>query len=244
MAKRQSLNPLREQLSILVERANAQVKAINKAHKKSRAVDEAKRTLVNQRSRKKDKNLFRSDLKTRKEINREFARVQAFLGDYTSTVEGAKKWKSDLTDLRGAFGGQWEATNGHHYDSSRIDDETAKKAFDMYKRIIEAAGGWERAVGFAQNKESLIGYGSETLITNIYDMFVNKVYEIDENGEKNYERAIFNRAMDMVTKGMNMYEEMSKRQVSGYDYGALFDDEDAVSRRNFYSWRRKYREGI
>ena len=46
MAKRQSLNPLREQLSILVERANAQVKAINKAHKKSRAVDEAKRTIL------------------------------------------------------------------------------------------------------------------------------------------------------------------------------------------------------
>ena len=240
---RTSLNPLREQLQTLVELANAKhqmIKEYNenarKNHKEeifSRAVNEAIRTLKNQSSRADEDTLFRANLKTRRQINREFARVHTFLGDYTSNIEGAKNFDTDLTTLKGAFGGQWETQTGERFDTSRVDKEIAKMAFKTYRNIVEEVGGWERAVGMFQGKENLIGYGSETLITNIYDMYLH----LDEFTEQD----IYNRAREMVKEGIDTYEAMSKKQVSGYDYGIVFDDETAKSRRAFYTWKHKYK---
>ena len=244
-----SLNPLREQLQTLVELANAKHQAIkeynenaSKNHKKeivSRAVNEAIRTLKKQSSRADEDTLFRANLKTRKQINREFARVHAFLGDYTSTIEGAKTFDTDLTTLKGAFGGQWEAQTGERFDTTRVDKELAKMAFRTYRNIVEEAGGWERAVGMFQGKESLIGYGSETLITNIYDMYVN-MEQFSNNPDK-AEEMIMNRAREMVLEGIDTYEAMAKKQVLGYDYGIIFDDETAQNRRAFYTWKHKFK---
>ena len=172
-------------------------------------------------------------MKTRKQINREFARVHAFLGDYTSSVEGSENFETDLTTLKGAFGGEWQAKTGENFDTSRVDKEIAKKTFEIYRKTVESAGGWERAVGMFQGKESLIGYGSENLITNIYDMLLHP-----ENFD---EEAIMVRARELVQEGIDAYEEMSKRQVSGYDYGIMFDDETAQSRRAFYTWKHKFK---
>lgn len=233
---RVSLNPLRDQLKVLVDQANARANAINNQGLVSRAVQEAQRTLKKQSKRVDDNQLFRSDLKTRREINREFARVQSFLGDYTSTVTGAQNFDSELkslTDLKGAFGGKWKATTGENYDTSRIDKTIATETFEIYRRVTEAAGGWERAVGLFQGKESLIGYGSETLITNIYNMLVN--HEDEAN--------IYNIARDMIETGVKNYADMAKKQVSDYDYGIVFDDEEAQARRNYYNWRRAYKFG-
>lgn len=231
---RVSLEPLREQLQVLVDRANERANVLinNQLDTSSRAFQEAKRTLKRQSSRVDDEQLFKSNLRTRQQINREFARVQAFLGDYTSTELGAKQFTTDLTSLQGAFGGQWEAKTGERFDTSRINKEIAKEAFDMYRKVVEEFGGWERAVGVFQGKESLIGYGSEVLITNIYDMYVNHY----DSGILS-EQEIRVRALEMLEQAKNTYEEMSQRQRIDYDYGIVFDDEGAQARRAFYAYK-------
>lgn len=231
--KRVSLDPLREQLRVLVERANRKANELFSSNLPSRALLEAQRTLRRQTSRSDDSELFRSDLKSRRQINREFARVHAFLNDYTSTIEGAENFTSNLTNLKGAFGGQWKETTGENYDTSRIDKELATKTFDIYRRVVESAGGWERAVGLFQGKESLIGYGSENLITAIYDMVQNNVSD----------ESVMNIARDLIEQGIQDYQQMAAKQVADYDYGILFDDETAENRRSFYSWRRNNRYG-
>ncbi|MBO7731359.1 MAG: hypothetical protein J6S67_02350 [Methanobrevibacter sp.] len=236
---RASLSPLREQLQVLVDVANQKVDTLLNQRASSRALVEAQRTLKRQSSRVRDDVLFRSDLKTRKQINREFARVHAFLGDYTSSIEGSENFETDLTTLKGAFGGEWQATTGENFDTSRIDKDIAKKTFETYRKTVEAVGGWERAVGMFQGKESLIGYGSENLITNIYDMYLN-MNQFSTDADK-AEEMIMNRARELVQEGIDAYEEMSKRQVSGYDYGIMFDDETAQSRRAFYTWKHKFK---
>lgn len=234
MAKRRSLNPLRDQLNVLVNQANRRAEALIKSGVPSRALAEAQRTLRRQPTRLDDDTLFKSDLKSRRQINRELARVHSFLNDYTSTIEGAKNiTDTSLSYLKGAFGGEWLATTGEHFDTSRIDKDVAKEAFELYRLTIEASGGWERAVGIFQGKESLIGYGSENVINAIYDMKLNGYSDED----------ILNNALDMINEGHSAYEQMAKLQVEDYDYGVIFDDETAKSRRDFYTWKRRFKSG-
>lgn len=230
-----SLDPLREQLNVLVNQANERVHALANQGLNSRALTEATRSHLRMPTRLADDELFRSDLKTRRQINREFARVHAFLNDYTSTTKGAYQFESDLKDYKGAFGHQWQAEYGQNYDKSRIDEEKAKMAFDLYRRIVEAAGGWERAVGIFQGKESLIGYGSENLIIAIYDMIENlpEASFKDSDAKRGY---IIQRGLDLVTAGKQAYEEMANRQVGDFDYGIVFDDETVKERRAWFSW--------
>ena len=236
--KRVSLNPLREQLRVLVDQANRRVEALVSNGLPSRALNEAARTFKKLRSRGGEDELFKADLKTRKQINREFARVHAFLNDYTSTTTGAHDFETDLGNLAGAFGKHWyhnvQGSNEHYYDESRIDNETAKKAFEIYRKVVESAGGWERAVGIFKGKESLIGFGSETLINAIYDMVDNNMKEED----------IFVTSREMIEQGLEAYREMAAKQVSDYDYGVVFDDPETESRREFYYWRRNRRRGL
>lgn len=229
-SQRRSLNPLREQLQVLVDQANQRANLLIENNLQSRALMEAQRTLMKKSSRRNDSELFRADLPRKVDINKEFARVHAFLNDYTSTMGGAYNFESDLASLEGAFGGRWKTETGENYDTSRIDKQTAEKTFDLYRRVIESAGGWERAVGLFQGKESLVGYGSENLITAIYDMVQNNVNDGD----------IMNLARDMVESGIQAYTDMAERQVKDYDYGIVFDDEEAQARRAFYTWRRQY----
>lgn len=247
-----SLNPLREELAVLVDRANARVADIPN-NIISRAREEAVRTLLKSPSRQAELEqgiLFNSQLKTRKQIMKEFARVNAFLNDYTSTQRGAYQFNKEmqsLSNLKGAFGAKWMAETGKGYDTSRIDEDVAKNTFKIYRRIVERAGGWERAIGFAQGKESLIGYGSENLIIAIYDMVQNSDIDWDKvwdnrGSEEEIDEAvnIMNIAYSRVLEGMDIYQEMESRQVQDYDYGILFDDEDAKARRSFYSWKYHY----
>lgn len=232
---KRTLDPLREQLSVLVNQANERVSQLIQGNLTSRALLEATRTRLRQSKRVDDDVEFRADLKTRREINREFARVHTFLNDYTSTVEGANDFQSKLSSYKGAFGSQWQAEYGKNYDTSRIDSDKASIAFDIYRRIVEAAGGWERAVGIFQGKESLIGYGSENLIIAIYDM-VENLPSSSFNNEPDRESFIIQRGLDIVNSGIKAYEEMAAKQVSDYDYGIVFDDETVQERRAWFAW--------
>lgn len=231
---KRSLDPLRDQLSVLVNQANERVQNLLIAGKPSRALEDARRTWERMTSRREDDELFKSELKTRREINREFARVHSFLNDYTSTLQGADDLITNLSNLSGQFGSNWNnAGLGKNYNTDLIDDEKAKKSFEIYRRVLETAGGWERAVGIIKGKESLIGYGSENLIANIYDMVDNNYFEGD----------IMNIALEQVEAGLRAYEQMAAKQVSDYDYGIVFDDETAIERRNFYTWRKRNKRG-
>lgn len=235
------LDPLREQLNVLVQQANARATEIIDRGLQSRALEEAKRSLKRMPTRVDDDVLFRSDLASRAQINRELARVHTFLNDYTSTVPGANDFQTKLTDYKGAFGGQWEAEYGRRYDINRISEDKAKVAFDIYRRVVERAGGWERAVGIFQGKESLIGYGSENLIIAIYDMVENipvggNIGNVKIMNEEDKRDFIVNRGYDIIDAGIKAYEEMASKQVADYDYGIVFDDEDTKARRAWFAW--------
>ena len=222
VASRRSLDPLRAQLDILVREANKRVKKLSDRGLGSRALLEAQRSFKRMTSRDENEGLFKSDLKTRRQINREFARVHEFLNDYTSTIKGAKRDRDvKLDHLKGAFGANYKDMYGVNYDKSRINDDLATIAFDIYRRVLERTGGWERAVGVFQGKESLVGYGSEVLITNIYDMV--------EQGMSTAN--ILNLAESMVNSAIASYERMAERMISDYDYGIIVDDEDTRERR-------------
>lgn len=240
---RVSLNPLREQLSTLVDQANARVRALadynaeqrqlDKDEVGSKALVEAERSKKRLTSRDKEEELFRANLKTRRDINREFARVQTFLNDFTSTIEGAIQFNKDLslqTDLKGQFGGQWEATTGQRFNTEVIDTDRAKKAFELYRRIEEQVGGWERMVGAMQGYESLLGYGSENMIIMIYDMVSQNIDDED----------VISIGAKMVNDAITNYETMKINMRSDYDYGVV--DRDYVYRpMKMINRRRRYK---
>lgn len=230
---KRSLNPLREQLQILVNQANQRISRLNKAGMGSRALFEAQRSFKRMTSRDESEGLFKSDLKTRRQIMREFSRVNEFLNDYTSTVTGAKKVAAlDLKDLKGAFGANWHDTYGVNYDKSRINEEDAQIAFKLY-RMIQEEYSWERVAGIYKGRESLVGYGSEVLITNIYDMVIA--------GHKQGD--ILKTARQIVESAEKRYAQMAMNQVADYDYGKLFPDENEKNRREYYinnwEWRKE-----
>ena len=234
---RRKLDPLREMLSELVDQANERVSSLRDEGLTSKALSEAERTFARLRSRKGESELFRANLKTRDQINREFARVHTFLNDYTSTPEGVKDVMSNLTRLKGAFGGVWKPETGENYDTSRVDKDIAEEAFSFYRKVLEVTGGWERAIGIIQGHEGLAGYGSENLIIAIYDM-------VEKARSNKFDYAnIIDTAKDIVEKGLHKYAILASKQLSDEDYNLIFNDEDAENRQayhfnNLNYWRK------
>lgn len=229
--RRRTLDPMREMLKVLTDKANERVEKLIESGKASRALFEAQRTLKRQKNRVDDEKLFNSDLKDRRQIDREFSRVQTFLNDYTSTTEGAANFDTDLRDLKGAFK-EYRTDVVDSGKSDRLNENNLDEVFDIYRRVIESAGGWERAVGLFQGKESLIGFGSEILINNIYDMVENNIDK--EN--------IITNAIDLIENAHNVYELMASKQVGNYDYGIIFDDEETTARRAYFEKKFRYRQ--
>ena len=213
---------LKQELDILVKKANRRVNALRKKGINSRALIEAQRTFSRKGS-KKTGTLFKSDLKTREQILKEFGRVNQFLNDFTSFVTGARRAeKRDFQSLEGAFGANWSAEYGVNYDKSRIKDEYAKEAFRIY-RLLQEEFTWERISGVFRGKESLIGYGSEVLINNIYDMIA----------ARSHTETIMNRARSMVNNALERYDEMARNQLIDSDYGLLVDDPLYKNRKDY-----------
>lgn len=242
---KRTLDPLREQLAVLTAKANemyAQQVGID-----SRASVEAKRSL-NKAGRErfeKTGELFDPNQKSSKALNRELARVMAFLTDYTSEVEGGV---AERTHERGLFGGQWRAKGYAGYDEEHVNKEDADMVFDIYHRLLEQEGGWQRVVGyFKAVNPGIIDYGSENIINAIYDMVQNRD-EIWTPPGMDVEGAILAKAVDMVETMIESYMQISILQRSGRDYGNIEEDpEDAERRRRVYEWqlsREKYKEEI
>lgn len=243
---KRTLNPMREQLSVLVENANKMYFEQRELGIQSRAALEAERTL-NKRGQEhfhQTMEPFQADLKSRRDINREFSRVMNFLSDYTSSIEGGMVEKQTMTHL---FGGQWRKEGYAGYDEKNVSKEDADMVFDIYRRVLEQGGGWQRVIGyFRAVNPGVVDYGSENLINAIYDMVQNKDSIYTPEG-MDVEGAILGRAMDIVNNMIDNYMRLAILQRTGTDYGSIEDREEAEHRRKVYEWgltREKYKEDI
>ncbi len=173
--------------------------------------------------------LFTSNLHRTTELKREFARVEAFLNDYTSLPSGARNFSDDIKSIYGKFGGQYE----HGYDESVIDADAAKNAFELYDRIVERAGGWEQVVGmFKGNQDNKTAYDSSTLITQIYDMVIHNKSEQD----------IIENALKIVDENVQAYDELAQLQRSNTNYGALIERDFNDAYAGWFRWVRRGRK--
>ena len=223
--QRQSLQPLREQLALLTNEANARVAALSNKGIQSRAVQEAIRTQAP--SRRNDEGvLFEANLPRKRDLARELARVQAFLSDYTSTEQGAYAYTSEVES--GLFGGQWRQNGGPGYDTDKVSKETGERVFDLYHRTLEAGGGWERVIGFFRaHNIGKAQFGSENLINAIYDMVENQGMS---------DESILMRTQDIIESMKEGYEKMAQIERAGLDYG-IIDDSGYFDRINYWKWR-------
>lgn len=228
------LKHYREQLAVLTERANERVEILVNRGFESRALDAALASRPS--SRGSSEPLFKSDLRTETQIKRELSRTMTFLNDPTSLSRGAEKFTEDFS-AEGLFGGQYRAMNGKGY-SDEVDEVIGETTLDLYHRILEQAGGWERVMGYMKaNSGGLVEYGSENLINAIYDMVMHM-------GTSNRSQSrIIKRGVEMVNNMVKDYQQMAEKQRSGVDYGLLGYDEDADNMRNYWAWKME-REGI
>ena len=177
MAKRvknHNLNEIRAKFQSLQAKANARAEALQEAGLAdySRAFNEATDKMGAYRSN--DVYLFDvNDTQRYREIRREVERMNKFLNDETSTVEGVQKMIA-AEKYKGAFSGGWYEKYGVSYDKSRIDEDRAKIAFSIYRRLEESGDSREKIIGD-------LGYGSESLIMQIYDMVVESGIENDDS---------------------------------------------------------------
>ena len=240
---KRTLDPLREQLAVLTQKANEMV--ASETDKNSRAYAEATRSLnkAGREHLEQTGELFNPNQKSAKGINREISRVMSFLTDYTSTLEGGLAEKEHD---RGLFGGQWRKMGYAGYDEQNVSKADADMVFDIYHRLLEQEGGWQRVMGyFKAVNPGIIEYGSEQLINSIYDMVLNK-NEFEPEPGMDAEGAILARAIDLVETMISSYMQLAVLQRSGADYGNVEDDpEGAERRRRVYEWqlaREKYRK--
>lgn len=243
---KRTLDPLRDQLSILVENANQMYFQQRELGIQSRAALEAERSL-NKRGQEhfyQTMEPFQADLKSRRDINREFSRVMNFLSDYTASLEGGLVEQQTMSHL---FGGQWRKQGYAGYDEKSVSKEDADMVFSIYHRVLEQGGGWQRVIGyFRAINPGVVDYGSENLINAIYDMVQNKDTIYTPEG-MDVEGAILGRAMDIVNNMIDNYMKLAVLQRSGNDYGSIEDREEAEQRRKVYEWslaREKYKEDI
>lgn len=244
-APRESLAPIRAQLEVLTAQANERVNALVKSGLPSRALMEAQRTMS--AHNKREDQVFTSNQPRKRDLEREFARVQAFLTDYTSVVEGAKDFTGALT--HGLFGAQWRANGGGGYDPNRVTAEQADAVFEIYHEVLSREGGWERVMSyFRASSNGLVEYGSENLINAIFDMVKNQPFEaLTKRTRQDIIDDAVNKTADFVDTIIETYDRMKDAQLLGLDAGQLGIDPDFERRQKHWQWKlereRLAREG-
>ena len=170
-------SPERQLDSILAEKhkleyeVNYRIKQIKDAGLTSRAVERIEHETGNEF-------LDFSAIENREDLIREITRARIFLGDDGSTIPGARIETAQIygEQYKGKFGNEYntEEHNFARYDTTVIDPEVAKRAFEAYRKIEEI-----RALELANSG----GYGSENMIIALYDAEIrgqdSLVYGID-----------------------------------------------------------------
>lgn len=101
---------------------------------------------------------------SRETLIKELTRMNVFLADRGSTLEGARLDTAMINSeqYKGKFGNQYnnEENDFKRFDTRYIDEDVAKRAFSSYRRIEEFRASEITSEG---------AYGSENLITAMYD---------------------------------------------------------------------------
>lgn len=204
-----TLQPLRNELQLLANEAN---KRVSQLTGNSIPLMEARRTLP--KSRKNAKELFTGNIRNYKDIQKEYARVNTFLSDWRSTKEGDKYYQEEMQGLKkyeGAFGGKWLKKYGETYDISRIDENLATQAFELYHRLTEEYGEDRARMLWNKDTNSKISYGSENMIIALYDKIENDWDPAD----------IMNWAREKMELNYLEMENYLFGEKSNIDYGGL-----------------------
>lgn len=214
---------LQKYLEQRVEQANRMAEDYEAYTNNEFILDNARRTLPP--SRKKDAELFSSDIKTEKAIMRELARIDVFessirtgYGDNYEEIVSSKlttKQTSQIEEMRqnfykGAFGGQWMSVNDDHetYDKSRINEDFAEKAFGLYHRLVEEYQS-EDYLRMLWSRDSRVTYGSENVIIAIYDMIAQGSYS---------EGDIMDKMRNEIEERYKQIQDMDRRFKTHDDY--------------------------
>ena len=186
----------------------------------------ARRTLPP--TRKKDEELFTSNIKSEKAMMREIARMDVFetslrnsSNDNYEQIVSSKLTSgvtSQIEEMRvnfykGAFGGQYMKDNPDHeaYDKSRINEDFAEKAFGLYHRLVEKYQS-EDFLRMLWSRDSRVTYGSESVIIAIYDM-VSQGYNSDED--------IMNKMSSEIESRYKEIQDMDRRFKTHADYNKI-----------------------
>lgn len=170
----------------------------------------------------KDRNSYKS-------LRKEIARMQEFINDVSSTIEGAR-WTADELELTrkygGAFGSKWaEINDGKTFDPSRINEEYARSAWKIFRYLEEMKG----AYGLMYGEGS---YDSESLIISIYDMVVERKIKLDEDGVPFNSSAenFYETVMDARAKLEYFHEQWEEQAKLEREHGAA--DSGLLARDN------------
>lgn len=154
----------------LVDVANNRIQAILEAGYNSLAVDR-----VEQQTGREYFDL--SDIKNRGDLIARITAIRVFMADKGSTLEGAKleTIQSATEKYKGKFGNQYnnKENNYARYDTSVIDGNIAKVAFEKYRKIESI-----RASQIGRQDQSGV-YGSENLIIAMYDAEIKGLDSFD-----------------------------------------------------------------
>lgn len=145
------------QIDVLFSEANRRIEFIKSQGFTSFAIDKLES--------ESNKDYFDlEDIVDRESLVEQLYRVRLFLNDKGSTIEGAKLETAQINSeiYKGKFGNQYntEENNYAHYDTKIIDKEFASRAFESYRKLEQTKAGQIAIQG---------GYGSENLITALYD---------------------------------------------------------------------------
>lgn len=103
----------------------------------------------------------------REELLRDITRMRVFINDLGSTLDGAKLETAQIkaADYVGKFGNEYNNKENSYarFDTTVIDPEIAKRAFESYRKIEET-----RASEIGVKGQSGV-YGSDNLIHALYD---------------------------------------------------------------------------
>lgn len=168
-----SLKPIRQRLQSYVDLANQRVEEIAASGRYSPALEKAQSSQL-ARYRETEYNLFDiSDKKRYTDIVREAGRLMEFLRAETSTISGIDRFEQSIqSPTKGNIGGQWQTIAGKSYNPSSIDSKTLSIAGSVYRRLEERYA--RLFVGATQ-------YGSENLISELYDFISQSSEWIGEN---------------------------------------------------------------
>lgn len=211
--RRTKLSPLREKVADLFKKANKIAKYIMRSGKSTVGFEEAEASLLpkDREAVEGGREMFTLGKTSYRELRREINRVSNFLASDSGTMKSAKYAQEQL-EANERYYNAFRESNFHEGGNidSRLDEDVAKIAFEIYRRVEETGADVIYGEG---------GYGSENLINFIYNSIVESG---DYSSEWAISAAIKKSREVLKEKRSEMdFEGRSAFSTGNYDYGIL-----------------------